>query len=427
MPYIETTAATKIKHLTKRIRLIPGGTSASKTVSILLYLIALAQSDTKPTLTSVVSESFPHLKRGAIRDFLSIMQTPTSDNSTAAYFEPERWNKTDSIYTFPLRDPKTGKMKDWTGSKIEFFSGDQPSKVRGPRRDRLFGNEVNNMPKETWDQLVLRTREFAIADWNPVSDFYMYEDYGLDDSGPVITSTDDRVDTLILTYKDNEALEPAIVEEIERRAASNPSWGRVYAEGKRGEIEARIYKDWKIIDEIPHEARLERRGMDFGFTNDPTAIVDVYYYNGGWILDERLYRKGMLNSDIAAFVKNFAQPNTLIMADSADPGKIAELQALGVPLLGVTKKGGNNKSYKRYSIENVQEKRISVTKRSVNLIKEYRQYLWLTDKDGKTTNEPEDGFDHALDATRYAFDGLRPKPTTTQKASSGNLMKLFNH
>src|SRR3990167_6799227 len=129
-----TTATEKILKLNKRIRAVQGGTSASKTISILLYLITRAQMDEKPTLTSIVSESFPHLKRGAIKDFLQIMEEHN-------YFVPKRWNKTDYVYQFE------------TGSKIEFFSADQPGKVRGPRRDRLFINEANNIPYEAFDQL----------------------------------------------------------------------------------------------------------------------------------------------------------------------------------------------------------------------------------------------------------------------------------
>lgn len=387
MPYVATTATNKLLALRKRIKLIPGGTSAGKTISILQILIDKAQSDTTPTLTSVVSESFPHLRRGAMRDFLNILQEHN-------YFKDDRWSKTDYTYTFE------------TGSKIEFFSADQPSKVRGPRRDRLFVNEANNIARESWEQLLLRTRDEAWADWNPVTDFYMYDDYGLDDSGADITSTDARVDTTILTYKDNEALEPAIVEEIERRAATNKQWGRVYAQGRRGEVEGKVFRGWITdLGEIPHEARLERRGLDFGYSNDPTAIVDVYYYNGGYILDEVTYQKGLSNKQIADILKNLEKQQTLVMADSAEPKSIDELKLYGVNVLPAQKGPGSVTQ----GIQYIQDQRISVTKRSVNLIKEYRNYLWKTDKDGKILNTPEDLWNHALDATRYAFEGLRPR------------------
>lgn len=395
--YAKTTALKKIAKLSKRYRFISGGTSASKTISVLQVLIALAQTDKKPALTSIVSESFPHLKRGAIRDFKNIMQEH-------GYWVDSRWNATDYTYTLE------------TGSKIEFFSADQPGKVRGPRRDRLFCNELNNIGQEAFEQLAVRTKEFIIGDWNPVAEFYAYEEY--------IGKRED-VEFLILTYKDNEALSDEIVREIESRKG-NKNWWQVYGLGLLGEAEGRIYTDWQIIDEIPHEAQIVRRGLDWGFSNDPTAIVDVYRYNGGFILTERLYRRGMHNNDIAAYLQTLDSQNTIIMADSSEPKSISELQQYGIPILGVIKKGTKDKTYLKYSIDYVQQQRISVTKSSTNLIKEFRNYLWMTDKDGKTINEPTPGNDHALDALRYAFDGLRPQQEEDAGiAYSGNSKTLF--
>lgn len=392
MPYLETTATKKVKALTKRVRLVAGGTSASKTISILLYLIAKAQSDKVPTITSVVSESFPHLRRGAIRDFLNIMQEH-------GYYNDDRWSKTDFTYEFE------------TGSKLEFFSADQPAKVRGPRRDRLFCNEVNNIAQESWDQLLIRTKEFAIADWNPVSEFFMYTDY---------IGVREDVDFIILTYKDNEALSEDIVREIESRKG-NKNWWAVYGLGQLGEAEGRIYNDWKIVDIIPHEARLERRGLDFGYTNDPTAVVDIYYYNGGYILDERVYRKGLSNKQIADMINNLENLQSLVIADSAEPKSIDELRLYGIGVLPAQKGPGSILQ----GIQYVQDQKISVTKRSINLLKEYRNYLWQTDKEGRIINEPEGGFDHALDAVRYGMESLRPKKTSTQ-TTSGNITSLWH-
>jgi phage terminase large subunit len=395
--YSKTSALKKIAKMEKRYRFISGGTSASKTISVLQILIAMAQSDTKPTLTSVVSESFPHLKRGAIRDFKNIMQEH-------GYWLDDRWNATDYTYTFE------------TGSKIEFFSADQPGKVRGPRRDRLFCNELNNIGKEAFEQLAVRTKEFIIGDWNPVSEFYAYDEY--------IGKRED-VEFLILTYKDNEALSSEIVKEIESRR-HNKNWWNVYGLGLLGEAEGRIYTDWAIIDEIPHEAQMIRRGLDFGFTNDPTSIVDVYRYNGGYILNERLYRKGMHNNEIAAYLQNLENQSVVIMADSAEPKSVSEIAMYNLPIVPVSKKGVAGKSYLKHSIGYVQEQRISVTKHSINLIKEYRNYLWMTDKDGKIINEPEGGNDHALDAARYAFDGLRPQDDDENMTyTSGNIKTLW--
>lgn len=395
MPYLATSATKKLLRLNKRIKLVPGGTSAGKTISILTILIDKAQSDKTPKLTSVVSESFPHLRRGAIRDFLNIMQDH-------GYYKDDLWSKTDFTYTFE------------TGSKIEFFSADQPGKVRGPRRDRLYGNEANNINKEAWDQMVLRTREEAWADWNPVTDFYMYEDYGINDEAVPATSTDDRVDVCILTYKDNEALEPAIVEEIERRAKLNKQWGRVYADGLRGQVDGKVYTDWLIIDELPHEARLERRGLDFGYTNDPTAIVDIYSYNGGYIWDELLFRKGMSNKQIADVLNNAPQPQTLVIADSAEPKSIDELKEYGVNIMGANKGPGSVMQ----GIQYVQAQRISVTKRSTSILKAYRNYMFKVDKDGKILNVPDHYLSDAMDAGRYGMESLKPRGDVKIKTAS---------
>lgn len=370
----ETTALRKIAGLKKRLRIVQGGTSASKTISVLIWLISLAQQDKKPTLTSVVSESFPHLKRGAIRDFLMIMED-------RGYFNPDLWNKTDYTYTFE------------TGSKIEFFSADQPGKVRGPRRDRLFINECNNITYESFDQLEVRTKEFIYLDYNPTNEFWLFEH---------ILGKRDDIEYIILTYRDNEALSPEIVRSIEQRK-NNPSWWRVYGEGQLGEVEGRIYTGWEIIDSIPHEARLERYGLDFGWHPDPAVVVAVYYYNGGYILDEVGYRLEWSNREIAETLKNL--PRALVVADSAEPKSIAEIKMYGVNVIP-TPKGADSV---RHSIKIVQDQKISVTKNSVNLIKEYRNYLWDTDKDGHILpGQPTPGNDHAMDAMRYAMMSLVP-------------------
>ena len=370
--FTATSATRKIIDLTKRIRAVSGGTSASKTISVLLYLIDRCHRDQKPTITSVVSESFPHLKRGAIRDFTRIM-------TEHGYWLDSRWNATDCTYTYE------------TGSRIEFFSADQPGKVRGPRRDRLFVNEANNVPHETFDQLEVRTNEFIFLDWNPTSEFWFYTE--------VLGKRDD-VDFITLTYKDNEALAPEIVKSIEQRR-DNARWWKVYGEGQLGEAEGRIYTGWAILDEVPHTARLERRGLDFGYSVDPAAIVDVYRHDGGFILDEICCDTGLSNRKLADIIKS--QPEkVLVRADSAEPKSIDEIAGYGVPIVGVTK----GKDSVRQGIQLLQDQRISVTKRSVNLIREYRNYFWAVNKDGRQLPDPEGGDDHLLDAVRYAFDGM---------------------
>lgn len=384
MTFRATTATNKIFQLRKRIRAVCGGTSASKTVSILLYLIDKAQSQPN-LLISVVSESFPHLKRGVMRDFLNIMKEHR-------YFNEGRWNMTDYIYDFE------------TDSKIEFFSADQPSKVRGPRRDILFINEANNIPYEAYDQLEVRTKSEIWLDWNPVQEFWFYDQ----------VKDKKNVDFITLTYKDNEALDPQIVESIESRQG-NKNWWTVYGLGQLGDVEGKIYKDWQIIDEVPHEARLERRGLDFGYSHDPAALIAVYYYNGGYIWDEEMYQRGMFNKQIADTIKNQPLPQTLVKADSAEPKAIDEIRQYGINIVPVLK----GPDSVRQGINYVQGQRISVTKRSINLLKEYRGYMWKSDKDGRILLVPEEGMDDCLDAGRYAMEALQPTPPRQRFITTG--------
>lgn len=366
--------------MSQRIRIVQGGTSASKTISILIYLIAMAQTDEVPTLTSVVSESFPHLRRGCIRDFLNIMQYHK-------YFKDAQWNKSESTYTFE------------TGSKIEFFSADQAPKLRGGRRDRLFLNEANNINLEAFNELEVRTKEFIFIDYNPTTEFWVYSDVcgcGMEGCHGKRTDTEH----IILTYLDNEALDQAIVDSIEQRRM-NKAWFQVYGLGLLGEVETRIYKGWQIIDEVPFEARLERFAIDFGYTNDPTAIVAIYYYNGGYIVDEIAYQNGLVNKQIADIIK--AQPKRVMaIADSAEPKSIDELRLEGITVLPSKKGPGSILQ----GIQFVQGQQISVTKNSINIIKEYRNYVWITDKDGKIINEPDHLFSHSMDAIRYGFGSM---------------------
>lgn len=369
MAYIITSALKKLLSLKKRIKGISGGTSASKTISIIQILIDKAQRDKTPTLTSITSESMPHLKRGCIRDFLNIMMEHN-------YFKDDLWNKTDFTYTFE------------TGSKIEFFSLDMPHKVRGPRRDRLFINEANNIPLETFDQLEVRTNDEIWLDWNPTNEFWFYTD----------VSKRDDADFLILTYKDNEGLSAEIIRSIEMRK-DNKNWWQVYGLGLLGEVEGKIYTGWNIIDSVPESARLVRYGLDFGYSNDEAAVVAIYVLNKGFVIDERLYQKQLFNKDIAAYFNKDEVDKALIVADSAEPKSIDELATYGLSITPAKKGAGSLLQ----GIQYLQEHNISVTKNSVNLIKEYRNYMWQTDRNGKIINEPEGGLDHLLDASRYAI------------------------
>lgn len=379
MLYQTTTATKKIFNLSKRIRAVSGGTSASKTISIMLWLINYAQMN-KGEVISVVSETLPHLKRGAIRDFLNIMQGHN-------YFKEDSWNQTNFVYTFE------------TGSIIEFFpvSGTYSDRVKGARRQVLFINEANNVSYEAYTQLEVRTSKVVWLDWNPVQEFWFYTE--------VLPHVD--CDFITVTYLDNEGFS-----EQERQALEthkhNVGWWKVYGEGQLGVAEGRIYKDWVLIDDLPQnhfEYRLERLGLDFGYTNDPTALVAIYKHGEAYILDQILYRLGMPNREIANMIVASEFVRTLVIADSSEPKSIDELKKYGINIIGAEK----GKDSVRQGIQFIQNQKIEVTKRSVDLIKEYHNYLWLVDRDGKTINEPTPIFNHAMDAIRYAMSGYFAK------------------
>ncbi len=371
--YKNTTALQKIKALKKRLKIIQGGSSAGKTIATLLLFINRLQSE-KGLVSSVVSETLPHLRRGAIRDFLNIMEAH-------GYYNDDRWSKSEFTYTFE------------TGSKLEFFSADSPDKVRGPRRNGdLFLNECNNILYETYTQLAIRTEGDIYCDYNPVVEFWVHDE---------IIAKNVEHDFLKLTYLDNEGLSPVIVKELESRKG-NTAWWRVYGQGEIGELEGRVYTNWNIIDDIPFNARLERHALDFGFDPDPATIIDIYTYNGGIILDEVLYQRGLHNRDLAAALKNL--PKVITIADSAEPKSIADIATYGISIIG-TPKGADSK---RNGISTMQSQRISVTKRSVNLIDEYRKYMLAQDKNDRFIAGVTVGRDDCLDAARYGVCSLVP-------------------
>lgn len=389
-------ATQKLLALKKRIRAAAGGTSASKTISILLILIDKCQTaanNDEQLLVSVVSESLPHLKRGAMRDFINIMEGH-------GYFKESQWNRTDMIYSF---SPKV---------RMEFFGVDSPDKVRGPRRDILFMNEANNCPYHSFDQLEVRTKQEIWLDWNPTNEFWFYSE--------ILPFRADDLDFITLTYKDNEALDENIVQSIEARK-HNASWWKVYGLGQLGEVEGKIYRDWAIIDEVPHEARLERLGLDFGYANDPASLVAVYYYNGGFIVDELIHRTHMSNRKVADWINNSEFPNALVVADSAEPKSIAEMQEYGLHIIGANKGPGSVNQ----GILWVQDQRMSVTKRSTNIIKAYRNYMWKTNKDGDILTIPDHNLSDSMDAIRYAMETLRPADDEEEEYTSGNITGLW--
>ena len=363
-----TTAIKKLRKLTKRTKVIPGGTSAGKTYGIIPILIDKAIRHKKDI--SIVSESMPHLRRGAMRDFKKIMQ------ATGRWIDGN-FSKSLSVYSFA------------SGGSIEFFGVDQPDKLRGARRSILYINECNNVPFEAYQQLSIRTSDEVWLDYNPTSEFWVHKD--------VIDDPD--VDLLRLTYKDNEALAPAIIQEIEKakeKAKDSKywaNWWRVYGLGLTGSLEGVIFDNWTLIDALPAESKLLSIGLDFGYTNDPTAIIAVYYHNGMRIVNEMCYKTGMVNSDIAAMLPK----NVTVWADSAEPKSIEEIRRKGIDIRPV-KKG---KDSINFGIQLMQQQNYLITKSSTNLIKELRSYCWDKDKNDNTLNKPIDDFNHCIDALRY--------------------------
>lgn len=372
-------ATTNLKLIAKmknRIRIVQGGSSAGKTFSIVPLLINYA-TENPNKMISIVSESMPHLKKGAMRDFENIMRM------TGRWIEGS-FNKQHSTYTFA------------NSSKIEFFSADQPGKVHGARRDVLFVNEANNVTWEIFHQMFIRTSGFTYVDYNPVAEFWAHTEL----------KPRKNADFIILTYRGNEGCPPAAREELEiaekQAEAGSAYWKNfvdVYVNGLVGKLSGVVYENWEKCSEVPKSARLLGYGLDFGFTNDPSALVGFYRYNGRMYVQEELYKTGLTNSDMNKAFKSRGISKTMpIFADSAEPKSIEELSRYGWNIKP-TKKGRDSILY---GIDIVQSQdQFLVPSSSTNLIKELRHYTWEQDKEGHKTNKPIDKWNHLLDALRY--------------------------
>ncbi len=359
-------------------KVIQGGMSSSKTFSIMILLIGYAESYPNSLIT-VAGMSYNHLATGSMRDFKKIMQgTNRWDDSC--------FNKSAKIYTF------------LNGSQIEFLSCDNMT-ARGPRRDVLFVNEANGLTYETFDQLAGRTRDFVIIDYNPSAKFWAHEE--------LVEKQKDRTSFITLTYLENEALSSQERENIESRKpkeGEEPSnWWVVYGLGQIGSLEGNVYSGWEKVGAI--EGKLVRYGLDFGFSNDETAMVAIYELEDGRTgVEELLYKKGILGSEYAGILMSHnIDPNVLIVADSARPEIIAEIKRAGYRIIGADKNAG---SVKR-GIDRVSQRQIVYNGK--NLEREYLSYQWRKKRTGEILDEPQDGNDHALDACRYAIDDLSKK------------------
>ena len=372
MSYKQTTALKKIRSLKNRIKVIQGGSSAGKTISILILLIDKCIK-TPGLEVSVVSESIPHLRRGCVKDFLKIMKE-------TGRFIPSNYNKTLLRYEFT------------NGSYIEFFSADSEEKLRGGRRQILYINECNSIHYESYLQLAIRTSQDIFLDYNPSSKFWAHTE--------VIGQAD--TDFIVLNYKDNEALPIEVVMMLEsnREKAKTSTywenWVRVYLDGEIGQIEGTIFTDFEIIDKIPEDARLLGWGIDFGYSNDPCAVIGLYKWNEDIIVDEIVYQTGLLNSELSNLLKSNDVTGE-IYCDSAEPKSIQELKRMGHNARSVEK----GRDSVNYGIQILQQKHMFVTRRSRNLLDEFSKYMWKKNRDGGYEKTPIDAHNHACDALRY--------------------------
>lgn len=362
-----------------------GGTRSGKTYSVMTLLTLLALSSNVALAIDIVSESFPHLKRGAMKDFEDICD---------AYKLVEGINfdvnRTDHIYTFA------------NGCVIRFFSADDWGKVKGSRRDILFLNEANRIKWETYRQLAVRTTQTIFLDWNPDSEFW-FEEQGLN----MRTTTTE----IVSTYKDNPFLGEEQIAEIESNK-NDENWWKVYGLGLVGRPQGLVYTRWEQCREIPDGARLIGRGLDFGFTTDPTAIIAVYQQNGDLYLNEECYATNLTNDKIADKLRGV---QGAVVADSAEMKSITEIHNYGIRNIEPSIKGADSV---RNGIQILQRYKMWVTQSSLNLIKELRNYKWQEDHiTGEQRNVPVDKYNHALDAVRYvAQNKLSKKRIGTARA-----------
>lgn len=390
MKYSITTTLEKTRALFDnddyRIIVEQGGTSAGKTIAILWVLLDYAIAHSGKVI-SIVSDTFPNLKKGAMRDFLDICrETHLLDVCS--------WNKAESTLYLP------------NGSIIEFFSVDTMG-AHGARRDILYVNEANRITWDTFSQLEIRTREKVIIDFNPVNKFWAHTE--------LLESGRSDVAFLKTTFEDNEALDDNIYNAIIMRKGDGTSnWWRVYGKGEIGSLEGNVYEGWIPADQIPSFGKLVRYGVDFGFSNDPTAVVAVYEDDEGGIwLKQELCETKLLTPALVECMKEIINRDgdALLVCDNARPEIIAELQANGLRAIGCDKTPGEKMNGKRYNIELVQRRKVHYLSTDKDLEREYLTYAWRKKKStGETLDEPEDSNDHCMDAIAYAVRDLARKP-----------------
>lgn len=344
-----------------------GGARSGKTYNTVLYLIMyLLEHPGK--LLSIVRKTLPALKGSVYRDFEENMRR-------LGLWDSKAYNKSEMIYRIP------------NGSEVEFFSTDNEQKLRGRKRNILFANEANEISYLEWKQLKMRTTDLSFLDYNPSF---------TDDHWLAQLNADPGTYHFTTTYLDNPFLEQVIVDEIESYRDSNSSLWRIYGLGKQDVIEGAVYPEYIIVDDIPASARRRWCALDFGFTNDPTAILEVAVDGRDLYIDEVAYMTGMVSGDIIAVLKQ-SLPGRKVISESADPRLVEEIHRAGVNIHAVHKFKGSIEA----GISKAKEYRLHVTRRSTNVIREFKNYVYMQDKNGKWLNVPVDAFNHAMDAMRY--------------------------
>lgn len=346
-----------------------GGSSSGKTYSILQVLFTKAVQEYN--VITVVGESIPNLKAGALRDALDIYNSsPILKTLISDY------NRTDRIFQFV------------NGSIMEFKSYENPQGAKSGKRDYLFVNEAQGITKEVFNELHIRTKKQTYIDYNPNAEFWVHED--------IIGTPNTKL--FISDHRHNPFVPQKIRDKIEALRYKDMELFKVYARGLTGKIEGLVFRNFDIVNEIPRDSELLGLGMDWGFTNDPTTLLKAYRYNGELYIDELIYQTGLTNSDIISKLNQLGiNRRDTIVADSAEPKSITDLQRAGFNVQGASK--GPDSIIN--SIDTLKQFKINLTRNSTNTIKEFRSYKWATDSSGKTINKPVDFSNHSIDAIRY--------------------------
>lgn len=346
-----------------------GGTSSGKTYSILQVLLSIAISQAKKIIT-VVGQDIPNLKVGALRDIENII-----NDSSELQALLKSYNKTDRVFEFH------------SGTIIEFKSYDNAQDAKSGKRDYLFINEANGISFDVYNELALRTKSQVYIDYNPNAEFWVHEH--------LIGKS--NVKFFRSWHEHNPFLPQGMRDKIEALKEVDEDLWKVYARGLTGKIQGLIFRNWKYCEAIPKEATLVCGGMDFGFTNDPTAFVAVYKQDGELWCDLKIYETGLTNQDIANKLKALEWSGEIV-ADSAEPKSIQEIRNMGYWVEGAHK----GKDSIIQSIDILKRFQLNITRSSSQLIKELNTYKWKEDKTtGKPDNAPVDFMNHAIDAIRY--------------------------